>query len=142
MPDHIAALRQLLLNDTELRALCGDRVYGGTRLPDRIIGAMPTNAVVLAYSGGVGAIGIGAQSYGDVRVDATAYGPTEGDAAAVYRAVHVALKGFQRRVFAGMLLHWARPAGGPLSLRDPDAGWPFVLSSWQVLASETPVPGG
>lgn len=142
VPDHIDALVQLLRADPEVAALCDGHVYGGTAIPRAAVRRMPANAVVIAYSGGVGALGVGAQSWGDVRVDARSYGPSEQGAGVVFRAVYTALKGFERKVFADMLLHWARPVGGPLQLRDPDTDWPFILTSWQVLAGETPVSGG
>lgn len=139
VPDHIAALIELLKADARVAERCAGRVVGGTSIPDQYVAAMPTEIVVLAYSGGVGMIGVGAQSYGDVRVDTRTYGATERAASELFRAVYSALKGFQREVHANMLLHWARNAGGPLPLRDPDTGWPFVQASWQVLAGEIPV---
>lgn len=135
IPDAVAALVAFLKQDVELQGLLGTRVYGG-ELPASVTGSMPTEAVVVSPAGGLGVIGSAYQEYGDVRLDVNCYGSTPNKAHEIWRCVHPLLKQMQRTSVSGTLLHWAKPAGGPLSLRDPDTDWPYNFSSWQVLAAE------
>jgi hypothetical protein len=138
IPDHIEALVAFLKLDADVASVAASRVFGA-ELPESETSFMPRSAVVLLPAGGLTAIGDGVQRYGDVRVDVRAYGTTPKLANDVWRAVHPALKDLLREVHAETLLHWAKPSGGPISLRDPDTHWPFVLSSWQVFRSEVAV---
>lgn len=138
IPDHIEALVTYLKLDADVTSVATARIFGG-ELPEGETPFMPRSAVVLLHAGGLGAIGSGVQRYGDVRVDVRTYGATPKLASDVWRAVHPALKNLLREVHAETLLHWAKPSGGPISLRDPDTHWPYVLSSWQVLRSEVVV---
>jgi len=139
IPDLTSALRTYLLNQRALTELTAERVIGG-ELPQSVIAGMPQACVVLALAGGLGTYGNGGQAYGDRRVDVRAYGATLHDAQQVSDVVYEILK-FQlvRRVSEGCLIHWARQGSGPQPLRDPERDWPFVWSSWQVLASEVAV---
>lgn len=136
--DPVGALRAFLAADAGVAAITGTRVFGG-ELPAAESAAMPRAAVVVRPSGGAQAIGGEWQTYGDARYDFRLYGATPREAYALWRVVHPALKHMKRAVVDSTMLHWARPAGGPLALRDPGTEWPFTLCTFQVLASERPV---
>lgn len=137
-PDLIAALLSFLKGDTDVAALIGRQAFGG-ELPKSAIATMPSACVVLAHGGGAGAFGGGGQAYGDRRVDVRAYGATQHEAASVWNAVYAALKNLEHDDAARCHILWAKEAGGPIPLRDPDREWPYMWSSWQVLMSEIPV---
>lgn len=134
MPDPILALMAQLTDDSDVVSLAGTRIYG--EMPESDAALMPRPSLVIRHAGSSNSFGNGWCEYGDLRFDVVAYGDTTYTAGALWRAVHRCLKGMAREVREGTLLHWARPAGGPTSLYDPDTQWPFVLSTWQVLLSE------
>lgn len=140
--DPIGALVAYLKADGDTAALVGARVFAA-ELPDDDpainLKAGPVKAVVVRYAGGPQQIGQGYARYGDFRADVLCYGETPHEAAKAHVAAHVALKQLRRTGQAGTVLHWCRPAGGPLSLRDPDTEWPYVMSAWQVLAGEVAI---
>ena len=135
MPNLIAALISFLSADTALDFYVAGRIFG-EELPESAVAAMPRDCIVVKTSGGAGAFGAGWQEFGDRRVDLRCYGPTPLQANLVSDLAYVALKQMHRSLQGDCLLHWARIAGGPQALRDPDTDWPFALSSWQVLAAE------
>ena len=139
IPDPIVALTAFLRADAALVALLGTRVFGA-ELPEHEVASMPQRCVVLRRAGGGGLHTGGYMRLGDFRLDVTCYGETPYQAAQVNLAVQDALKNMRRNVQGAALLHWATPSGGGIALRDPDAEWPLVFSSWQVLASEQEVP--
>ena len=133
--DVVAALVAFLAADADIATASGGRIFGA-EVPEAEVSEMPRECVVIRPSGGVGTYGRAWQEYGDARYDVHCYGPTPEDAGDLWRAVHPALKNLTREVHAEVLLHWAREAGGPMSLRDRDLGWPYTFGAWQVLASE------
>lgn len=135
IPDLLVALVAHLEADTAVAAAVGSRVYGA-ELPPSETDAQPRAAIVVRYAGGLGQYGRGWQQWGDRRIDTLCYGADPAAAGGVFNALHPAMKQLEREAYADVLLHWARQAGGPLQLRDPDTNWPLVLSTWQVLASE------
>lgn len=140
IPDPIAALVAYLRADPDTTSLTGGRIFG-QELPETEAGPMPRACLVLTDAGGA-PLGPGANDAVPVsvtRVDVRAYGATPQEAKAVSLAAHAALKGLRRAVVGQALLHSATVAGGPNYLRDPDTAWPFVLSTYQVLAAEVPV---
>jgi hypothetical protein len=137
IPDYVEALRLFLLDDDDVAELVDTRGFGG-ELPVQEAEEMPRTAIVIREAGG-GVLGTGFQAYGDQRVDVLAYGATPLEASDLYRVIQPALKQLARVVFAECLLHWARRAGGPVPMRDPNTDWPFMYSSWQLLVAETPV---
>lgn len=142
--DPLLALIAFLKADSTIDDLTNGRVFG-VELPEKdtatsfAIENMPIGAIVLRPSGGAQLIGNAYQRFGDGRVDVVCYGAKPRSARTLYLAAHGALKHLKRSTWAECVLHWARPAGGPLSLRDPDTEWPFTLSVWQVLANELAV---
>lgn len=135
IPDRLTALIAILKADAAVSAQVGTRVFGG-ELPPAETASMPRKATVISHGGGLGVFGGGYQEYGDTRVDARCYGETPLEADDVWRAAYGALKQMRRTLQGTIYVHWARPSGGPLSLRDPDTDWPYVFSSFQVLAAE------
>lgn len=138
MPSVISALISFLKADSEVNTISSGRVFGG-ELPQAEVISMPRTAIVLRQSGGGFMSGRSYIEINDPRVDILCYGSTPSQADAVYRAMHPALKQMRRNVRGNCLLHWAHRTTSPLSLRDPDAEWPMVLSVWQVLYSEREV---
>jgi hypothetical protein len=143
MPDPanpIAALVTFLKADASVASLAGTRIWGG-ELPRSVIegaSAVPI-AIVVDPGGGTQSHGRGYQEYGDTRIDIRCYAPSPAAAYNLYLAANAALKQLTRRTVGGVVLHWARQAGGPLTLRDGDTDWPYVFASYQVLAAEVKV---
>lgn len=128
----LAAVRALLLADTDVAALVAARVFVG-ELPKAEIEKMPRATIQLEPAGGMGNAN---QLYGDPRIDVYCWGASPRESWQVYRAVHAALKGLERKVFAETLLHWARESAMGALGRDPEKDWPVTLNSWQVRAAE------
>jgi hypothetical protein len=139
IPDPVVALIAYLRSNAALTVLIGTRVFGA-ELPENQVAFMPQRSVVLRRAGGGLLMGEGYMRLGDFRLDVTCYGETPYQASQVNLALYEALKQMRRNVQGSALLHWANPSGGGIALRDPDAEWPLVFSSWQVLASEQEVP--
>lgn len=137
-PDFIEALRSYLLADADVVAATSSRVYGA-ELPQAEVINQPRGAIVLRAQGGGNLFGRSYIEINDPRVDILCYGSTPYQAGVVHNAMHPVLKQMRRNVQGSCLLHWAHPTTSPLSLRDPDAEWPMVLSVWQVLYSEREV---
>ncbi len=136
-PDPVEALVVYLRADAEVAAMVVGRVYGA-ELPPQEAAQMPRKAVVVTAAGG-GATGPGARSYlplGTVRMDVRCYGETQYEAMKVWRAVHRALKRLGRQVQGQALVHAVYEEAGPLQTREPEVGWPLVLSVWEALVAE------
>lgn len=130
IPDHISALRAFLLADPQTAALIGTRVFGDT-LPRQETNLMPRACVVIRSAGGPGTGETIALA--DNRVDVRCFGANAVEAAQVYRTIFTALKwACQRASIGDTLIHSVTPEAGPISLTEPEAGWPFILSSWRV----------
>lgn len=138
IPDVIAALVAFLKDDPGINIVTAGRISGG-ELPPSVTNLMPTKTIVVKDAGGLESIGQAYQEYGDKRYDIICYGTTPKTAKDVYRNVYPAMKNLRREVHLQTLLHWAKQAGGPMPLRDPDTDWPSTFSSWQVLAAEVTV---
>jgi hypothetical protein len=135
------ALIEFLKADSAVNTLTAGRIFGD-ELPANQIASMPRKCIVIEASGGAQSFGNAYQEYGDGRYDVRSYGETPYEAALVQRAIYRALKHLDRGVHAGLLLHWAKRSGGPLSLRDPDTSWPYRFESYQVLVGEVEIVGG
>ena len=139
IPDHIAALRAYLLSAANADAGTEGRIYGA-EVPQSEHANMPRRAILLRDAGGYVLPGSQVDiEIGDPRVDILCYGATPFEAKAVWRAVHPHMRRLNREVWSQTLLHWARQGGGPNGGIDADTKWPFILSSYQVLASEVVV---
>lgn len=138
MPDRIAALTALLKADGATAALAGARVFGG-ELPAAEARHMPRHAIVLTPSGGASLTGDTFVEHDTGRVDLFAYGPTPAAAEQLLAVAALAFRRARRKVWAGVLVHWVKPAGGTSGGRDPDAAWPRAFQSFQVFNSLTGV---
>lgn len=138
--DPTGALIAILNADSRVSALAADHIFGG-ELPDSENKGtvMPRQTILLADGGGANALGGGYQPFGDQRVDVRCYGATLRDARTLYGAVLLALKGLRPTVWDGTRIMWCRPAGGPMTFREPGTEWPCSFSSWQTLAMEATV---
>lgn len=135
--DYVGGLAEFLSADADVAALTPSVVAPEIRNTD--VPSMPKKIVVLRPSGGIHVIGRGYVGVKDHRVDVFCYGETPYEADRLHRAVYGALINLRRNVKNGTLLYWAQPESVGWSLRDPDTEWPFVQSTWQVLAGEEAV---
>jgi len=131
--DILAALRTVILNSPDVTALVGTRVFAA-ELPKAEAQSMPRAAVVLVYSGGFSTTRT--SPVVSPRVDIYSYGETFHASGQVDRAVYGALKALSRYTSGDTLIHSVSLAGGPLPLRDGDAGWPVQMRSVTVTADE------
>jgi len=131
MADLMAALVALLKADASIAALVGARVFGG-ELPPAETRHMPRQAIVIQPSGGISLTAGSYAEHDTQRVDVFGYGRTPKEAAELVATAALALRRVQRGVWAGVLIHWARSAGGFSARRDPDAAWPRAFQSFQV----------
>ncbi len=130
------AIVAILKADTDTAAEVGTRVFGD-EMPRSEVDDEPRKTVVVVTTGGVippyaaGTVPLEVQ-----RLDIWCYGKNMLEADGVRRAVFGAMRGINRTLAAGVLVHWARPAGGAAQGRDPDGDWPYKWNSWQVMADE------
>lgn len=130
------AIITILKADSDVATEVGTRVFGD-ELPRSETDSMPRKCVVVAPGGGTPPGFASATLHVEVqRLDVFCYGETLYEAEEVRRAVYGALKGITRQVASNVMVHWARPAGGAASGRDPDADWPVKWNSWQIMADE------
>jgi hypothetical protein len=132
--DPVAAIRTILLADSDVAALVGTRI--GDEVPASAVASMPQAAIVLNPAGGPGRPGGGYQEYGKQRIDVICYGETLGQSWRVYLAAYAALKQLQRQISEGVLVHSAEVSSKGSRGLDPTTQWPTTFSSWLVLASE------
>jgi hypothetical protein len=90
--------------------------------------------VVITYAGGMEKRGT--DPIGRPRVDAYSYGTSYHVAGQVDRAVYDALKAVQRQKVGEVLIHGVALSGGPIPMRDTEAGWPVFVRSMSVSADE------
>lgn len=127
-----AGLVTYLKADADLAALLGVRVFGG-ELPAAETEHMPRKAIVLRASGGVSLTSESHVEHDTQRIDVLAFGETPREAARVLRMAALAMRRLRRSVHGGTLLHWANPASGPSSGREPQTEWPRHFQSFQVM---------
>jgi len=138
MADLVTALVALLKADAGVAALAGTRVFGG-ELPEDETRHMPRYAVVLTPSGGTSLTADTFVEHDTQRVDAFSYGPTPQDADALRIAVSLAFRRARRKVWEQILVHWVKPAGGPISTRDPVLAWPRAFQPFQAFHALEPI---
>ena len=132
MADLIGAVVALLKADTATAAQVGVRVFGG-ELPPAETALMPRKAIVLTPSGGTSLTSGSFVEADTQRFDLFAYGATPAEAEALRDTAALALRRARRRVWAGVLIHWLKPAGGATNARDANAQWPRAFQSFQAL---------
>lgn len=132
--DPVAALRTMLLNDPDVAAAAGSRVYGGG-LPAGVSPLNDGGCVVLKPAGGAGA-GEAYMQWGVTRVDTYCYGSTLNQAWTVYLAVYGALKQMQPQIVDQVYLHAVSALSKGVQGIAPDTQFPVTLASWRVAAGE------
>lgn len=131
MADLLAGLIALLKADVPTASIAEGRIFGA-ELPEAETASMPRAAIVVATSGGVSLTGGSYLEADTQRVDLLAYGATPWEAEALRDVAGLALRRVRRSVWAGVLIHWIKPAGGSANARDPDLAWPRAFQSFQV----------
>jgi hypothetical protein len=132
LADIVTAIVELLKADAGIAALAGEHVYGG-ELPPDVPALMPRSAIVVQPSGGVPFAPASTADLEAQRIDLVCYGPTLREAFALRSRGNRVLLDTKRRVIASTLIHWVQWAGGYLTGRDRDAGWPYAFQSYQAL---------
>ena len=132
MVDIVNAIVDLLKADAGIAALAGEHVYGG-ELPPELPALMPRSAIVVQPSGGVPFAPASTADVETQRLDLVCYGATPYEAFVNCRLGGRVLRGTKRRVVSGTLIHWVQWAGGYLTGRDRDSGWPYAFQSFQAL---------
>lgn len=133
--DLLSALLAILKRDDDLIALIGTRAYG-EELPEFEASAQPRAMLFVRRQPGPTAIG----GYVDLErpgFELACFGETPAQAAEVHREASRVLKNIRREVSEEVLVHSAQLVGSPQALREGQSQWPYVVSSWEVLASET-----
>lgn len=138
MTDVLVAVRTVLVTDAEVARLSEDRVYA-YELPKAQAQYMPRPCVVAIFAGGFERAAT--DPIVRPRVDVYSYGATYQAAAEVDRAVYDAMKAIRRRRVGEVLIHGVALSGGPLPMRDTDAGWPVFVRSLSVAADERAIEG-
>lgn len=138
MIDIVEAIRMVLLADATILELTSGRVFD-TELPVNEDPHMPRKCVLVRAAGGSNGLGRGTLQINDTRFNILSYGETRHLAATVDTAVYDVLKPLSPSVWASTYLHWCKSASGPIPQRDPDLQWPYVVRSWEVLASDITV---
>jgi len=134
--DALEAVIEILKADAGVNALVSTRVFGNT-LPEDEASTMPRKSVVLASSGGAWpTFAQGDSTLAAQRFDMVCYGENHYEAERVRRGVYDAMRGINRVLQSGVLVHWAQPAGGATAVRDSDANWAAMIQSWQVMFDE------
>ena len=136
MTDVLAALRTVLLADPDVAALCSTRIFAA-ELPQAEAVNMPRKCVVIVFAGGFERMAT--DPIVRPRVDVFSYGATVFEAGQVDRAIYDALKALSRETVGEALIHSVALAGGPIMLRDGDAGWPVMVRSMSVSHDERAV---
>ena len=136
IPNPIAGLVTMLKADADVTTQVGTKVFGAELPPDETVN-MPQKCIVVSPAGG-----LGQQDYMKLmrlRVDIKAYGTTPATAWDVFLAARNALRQITGKVHSTVLIHDVTVGSGPVQLRDNDLEWPLVVSSYNVLVSETAV---
>lgn len=129
IPDPIADLRQVLLNDAAVAALVDDRVYH-SELPEAQSSSMPEQAVVLALAGGPGRLKTTQLRH--LRLDTLCYGATLYESQQLHAAVREALETLDRRSDSAISVEMASDGQNG---RDPLKQWPVCLASYRLLST-------
>lgn len=135
MPDPLVAVITLMKADAGIIAQVGTRVFG-EELPRSEVPNMPRKAVSLHSNGG--RYGNDDLKVSPYRINTHCYGATVYESKQVDLAVYEFFKNLKRRGIAaggGILL--ANAETGPFTLRDPDTTWPYVLTTYRCLVTET-----
>ena len=109
-----------------------DRVFG-EEVPSKEAKNMPRACTLVKTAGGV------AQDFvtiGRTRIDVRTFGETPYQARTEYLKVYDLLKSAKAQAMDDVWFLSAVMESGPLSMRDPDTQWPYVMSIWNVMSRE------
>lgn len=130
--DPAAGLIAFLKADADTAALVEDRIFAA-ELPEEETAGRVRKALVIRASGGIQLLAGTFVNHETARFDVFAFGETPREAARVLSTAALALRQLRGSVHAGCLLHWANPASGPISGREPVTEWPRQFQSFQVM---------
>jgi hypothetical protein len=102
---------------------------------------MPQACIVVRPAGGYKLFGTGLMPVADPTLDVICYGTVEQEAYDIARPAVSALRQLTQSVWENTKLYWARIAGGPLPLVDPQTFWPAVWIGIQVMHAEIATAG-
>lgn len=136
MTDLIEGLKAFLLADPGVSSLTTN-VFD-EEIPVNRDKDMPFKCVIIRAGGGSNTFGK-TLPIGDSRVNFLSYAETPHLAATLDGAVYNALKNLTPSIWAHTYIHWCKQLVGPIGLRDTSLQWPYVVSSWQALASDITV---
>lgn len=131
MSDPIGAVLALLGADPVVAGMAGADLFGG-ELPAAAVARLPKAMVVVQASGGISLTGESHVEHDTQRIDLTCYGRTPREAEVLRQACALTLRRVRRVTAAGTLIHWINSAGGVLSGRERDGGWPTAFQSFQI----------
>ena len=144
-PNPLAAIRTVLLDDAEVNAMTGGRIFvpelsdpeNRFGLSTTEIQQMPRKCAVIRSTGG-GSLGPGARSrvpWVNTRLDIQSFGKTTYEADEVHWAIYAAMVALNRRVAHNTVLYDAIVTGGPIHERDPDTDWPYCIGVYDLSAA-------
>jgi hypothetical protein len=134
----VDAMIGVLKQYSRVTNIVGDRVCGA-KLSARVVGQMPTSAVVVKRNGITTGIGSADTiEYTRARIDVFSYGRTDAEAERVALSVHHAVKQFpgSRLVGDGILVRSVTHTAGPIQIEDPETGWPTIIYTYEVLHAD------
>jgi hypothetical protein len=135
------AIQLALQADPNVSAIVGTNIFL-LQLPETMepssIGptAMPQPCAVVMAGGGGARYGGETLQLNDQRINVLAYGPTAHLAWVLSEAIYIALKNLTPKTWGHTFLQWVKPSVKGTLLEDPDLQWPYVVSSYQALASD------
>ncbi len=141
MTNPLEAVCTYLRGRTELASI-DDRIFVASLPNEQIKTAdgtnlMPRSAVVISGGGGVEkATNIPIH---EQRFDTVCYSASDAEAHELDLVVYGILKGLDRQVVDGVLLHNVTAAGGAANTRDPQTMWPAARRPYTIRADEREV---
>lgn len=130
-PDPIADIRALLLADTDVEALVGERVYH-SELPATESQSMPVKTVVLAQVGGPGRAKT--TNLRRIHLDTICYGETLYESQQLHDAVREVLEDLARTSNSIKTIEIVSEGQNG---RDPLKQWPVCFATYTVLTTIT-----
>jgi len=102
-------------------------------LPKEERAFMPRAAIVVFAGGGGGMFGRDRLEVWDSVLDIAVYGSTREEAENIADEALYAMRNMGRELWAEILVHWIRIAGGVKSAIDPETNWPFAILTVQAM---------
>lgn len=135
MRDVMGALRTMVLADSDVFGLVGDRVYVN-KIPRSVIEDAdtfhPPKMLVLRMAGGAGKADL--LPIDQPTISTLCYGETDEEADRVRRGVWELFVAARRVTHDQVLIHHINPTGGAVPNVEPDLVWPVIAQTYTVLA--------